>query len=62
MQAFQIEVAERFEIDGRFDGDLHSDVDQNLTVIGMRAQARPEIDLRNDRSIRRDSDNIPAGP
>src|SRR5437588_808065 len=51
MQAFQIEVAERFEIGDRLDGNLHSHVDQNLAVVGMPAQARAEIDDRAGRRI-----------
>src|SRR5207248_4538903 len=46
MQTFEVELPERLKLGGFFNRDLDPAVDQNLPVIGMRAQARAEIDHR----------------
>src|SRR3974390_2225544 len=51
VQAFNVEVAARFDLGEFFDRDLNPAIDQNLPVIGVRAQARSEIDYRAGRRI-----------
>ena len=39
VQAFDVEFAERFELGDFFNRDLDPAIDQNLPIIGVRAQA-----------------------
>src|SRR5271156_1351754 len=51
MKPFQVEIADRLGAGNRFDGELDPAIDQDLSVGGLRAEARAEIDHRAVRRI-----------
>src|SRR5215470_11658361 len=51
VETLEVELAERFQLGDFFNCDLDPAIDQNLPVIGVRAQARSEIDHRAGRRI-----------